>query len=350
MIVESLDTVRYRLLKTTLNVSAVRLVYLTRAYRLFAFFVASVVFNFFIATAYPLWALLLGPLILGVPHLLSSIRYLPKLTHLEQHVSYTTLYRIIGGVYILIAVLRLFVFSETSLFNSYLPNFLELAFCTLFLIMIGYFSKVPNIRLLSSFIVLGCLCVMSFQHPLETLGFLVIAHNFVAFYFWIIRASEKKEQYVAIIALFLFSVISGAFLLGSFDNLMHYRPYEILNGLFSERNIGSQIFPAGEATLWMRAVSAYAFGQGVHYFIWLKAIPEQELRFQHSTSFATSLVLLKNDMGLKLIYIALILALAIVGYGLLVNFIQARIVYLSLAALHGYLEIMSLALTNTKSS
>lgn len=354
MIIESIDTVRSLLLKTTLKVSLFRQIYTTRAYRLSAFFFFSLVFNFSLAISFPLWALLLGPIILGVPHLISSIRYLPKLTTLDRSFSSKNLYFIIGGVYVTVATVRLFgpasVSASLSVMVENGPNLIELMGCALALVAIGIFSKLSKIRLLCSVAILGLLSVMSFKYPLETLGFLVLAHNFIAFYFWIIRAEERKEKSVAMISLAVFSLVTAAFLTGVFDSIIQLRSLEILNGWFSDMNVGSQIFPSGDATLWSRAVSAYAFGQGIHYFIWLKAVPEQELSFQHNTSFKTSFELLKDDVGTKITYAASFLALAIIGYGLFTNFIEARIVYLSVAALHGYFEIVALAFTKVKPS
>lgn len=350
MILGSLDTARSLLLKATLKVSLFRQIYLTRAYRLLAFFLFSLVFNFTLAIKFPLWALLLGPIILGTPHLVASVRYLPKLTTLDRSFSTKKLYFIIGAVYVSVATARLFGGSFASTFIENGPNLLELIGCALALVAIGVFSRISKVRLLTSVGILALLFLMSLKHPLETLGFLVLVHNFIAFYFWIVRADDKKEKSMALIALTVFSMITAGFLIGVFDSWMQFRTIEILNGWFSDMNVGAQIFPNGDMTLWSRAVSAYAFGQGIHYFVWLKAVPEQELNFQHNTSFKASYELLKGDVGTKIVYLSGFVALAIIAYGIFTNFIEARVIYLSLAALHGYFEIVALAFTKAKSS
>lgn len=73
-----LDLIRIKILQISMKYSIFKKIFEYRPYRLFAFFMFSFSFNIILAFNAPLWALLFGPLILGVPHLISSVRYLPR--------------------------------------------------------------------------------------------------------------------------------------------------------------------------------------------------------------------------------------------------------------------------------
>lgn len=335
MVLSSVDTFRSFLLKKTLKVYLFRQIYTTRAYRLMFFFMISLIFNFAVALSIPLWVLLVGPVILGIPHLISSTRYIPQLTNLNL-----LSIPLIGSFFVLIGMIRLWFGAPD--FNS-----LELG-TGLFLIgLVGFYYKESKVRIISSLLLLGGLLVASLKYPLETLGFLVLAHNFVAFFFWIARAKSKSDKTTAIASLLLFSSLTLALLTGLFDAFISNRIFEIFNG-FNDASIGAQIFPHADMTLWSRAVSAYALGQGIHYFVWLKAIPEQELPYQHTTNFSYSFKLLKSDMGNRIVYFSGLMLIGLMTFALLKNFTEARIIYVSLAAFHGYFEIMALPFVKAK--
>lgn len=342
MVLNSVDTFRSFLLKKTLKVSLFRQIYTTRSYRLMFFFMLSLVFNFTLAMNFPLWMLLIGPLVLGIPHLMSSIRYIPQLTSMNRFSI-----PVVGSVFVLIALTRLWMGTYGNALLEGGPNTLEIiaGFCLLGLV--GFFYRQSKIRIAGSLFLLGSLLIASLSYPLETLGFLVLAHNFIAFFFWITRAKSKADKMTACLALLIFSGVSFAILTGAFDFFISERLFEIFNG-FNDASIGAQIFPHADMTLWSRTVSAYALGQGIHYFVWLKAIPEQELPYQHTTNFSYSFKLLKSDMGNRIVYFSGWVLIGLVAYALLKNFIEARFIYLSLAAFHGYFEIMALPFVKAK--
>lgn len=342
MVLNSVDTFRSFLLKKTLKVSLFRQIYTTRSYRLMFFFILSLVFNFTLAMNFPLWVLLIGPIVLGIPHLVSSIRYIPKLTLMNRFSI-----PVVGSVFVLIALARLWLGTYGNALLEGGPNTLEIIAGLSLLGLVGFFYKQSKIRIAASLFLLGSLLVASLSYPLETLGFLVLAHNFVAFFFWISRAKSQADRITASLSLVIFSGVTWAILAGVFEAFMSERMFEIFNG-FNEANIGVQIFPNADMTLWSRAVSAYALGQGIHYFVWLKAIPEQELPYQYTTNFSYSFKLLKSDMGNRIVYFSGLIFIGLVAFALLKNFIAARFIYLSLAAFHGYFEIMALPFVKAK--
>jgi hypothetical protein len=336
MVLNGVDAFRSFLLKKTLKVSLFRHIYTIRSNRLLFFFILSLIFNFVLALNYPLWVLLIGPVLLGVPHLISSIRYVPKITQ----INFLSV-PLIGGFFVLVALVRLWIGAPDL-------NAVELGLGLFLLSLVAYFYKENKIRITTSFLLLGGLLAATLIYPLQTLGFLVLAHNFVAFFFWFSRARLKSDRMTAGFCLFLFSTVTLAILIGLFDSFISDRLFEIFTG-FNEAFIGAQIFPEGDMALWSRAVSAYAFGQGVHYFVWLKAIPEQELPYEHTTNFNHSFKLLKSDIGNRIVYFSGLLLVGLVAFAVFKNFVEARYFYMSLAAFHGYFEIMALPFVKAQS-
>jgi hypothetical protein len=299
------------------------------------FFMISIAFNFILAINIPLWVLLVGPLLLGVPHLVSSLRYVPQLTNIKL-----LSVPLVGGLFIFVAAVRL-------AFGSWGVNNVELASGLLLIGLVSFYYKEKKMNVFFSIFLLGGLFAATLSYPLETIGALILAHNFIAFFFWLNRAPSQADKMTAGLSLVIFSVMTAAILLGFFDSWMSNRMFEIFNG-FNDNSIGSQIFPHADMIVWSRAVSAYALGQGIHYFVWLKAIPEQELPYEHTTNFTYSLKLLRSNMGNRIIYFTGLILIGILAFALLRNFVEARFIYLSLAAFHGYFEIMALPFVKMK--
>ena len=80
----------------------------------------------------------------------------------------------------------------------------------------------------------------------------------------------------------------------------------------------------------------------MHYFVWLKAIPEQELATTHPVSFRLSMSYLVKDFGRKTVIWTVAVVVASLLMWALVALPQARLLYFSIAAFHGYLEIAGL--------
>ncbi|MBC7457552.1 MAG: hypothetical protein H7235_04695, partial [Bdellovibrionaceae bacterium] len=273
----------------------------------------SLIFNFVLALSIPLWVLLIGPVLLGIPHLISSTRYIPKLTNINL-----LSVPLVGSFFVLVALIRLWI-------GVHDVNIIELGAGFFLLCLVGFLCKESKLRMISSLSLLSGLFASSLVYPLETLGFLVLAHNFVAFFFWIVRTNSKSDRTTAVVSLLLFILLTLTILTGFFDAFISSRLFEIFNG-FNDASIGAQIFPKADMTLWSRAVSAYALGQGIHYFVWLKAIPEQELSYQHTTSFSYSFKLLKSDMGNRIVYFSGLILIGLVTFALFRNFIEARFI------------------------
>jgi hypothetical protein len=85
-------------------------------------------------------------------------------------------------------------------------------------------------------------------------------------------------------------------------------------------------------------VLVFAFGQSVHYAIWLRLIPEDARRRDAPRSFASSYRALRSELGTAMLLIALGTCALVVSWAA-IDLAAARDGYLRLALFHGPLEI-----------
>ena len=98
---------------------------------------------------------------------------------------------------------------------------------------------------------------------------------------------------------------------------------------------------SNDAAIWNRAVVLYAFGLSLHYFVWIKAIPESLSVLDRPNSFRASLGHLRRDLGRN----TLALSACVAGAGMLVwslSFPLGSAIYFDLALLHAWVELFFL--------
>ncbi len=83
---------------------------------------------------------------------------------------------------------------------------------------------------------------------------------------------------------------------------------------------------------------AYVFLQSIHYAVWLGWIPQEETRGQGSLTFRQSLRSLRHDFGAVGIAVVVASMLALAGCAM-VSLHRTRDLYLFLAGFHAYLEL-----------
>jgi hypothetical protein len=93
---------------------------------------------------------------------------------------------------------------------------------------------------------------------------------------------------------------------------------------------------------WFHLVVLYAFSQSIHYFLWLKAIPENHQQQLFPPSFQWSFKQLANDFGSSSLYFLLALVGLGLAYWFVLEFQTARLLYFSIASYHGFMEISNL--------
>lgn len=276
--------------------------------------VVSVISAFVVTGLVPLWSLALGPVLLGVPHLVSDVRYLvvrPGL-HLEP-------WRLVLVGAPLLA---------TSLGAG--PEVGVLA------IVPAVFGARWSWRLAVVAVVWLALTAAAYLEPFGFQLAFVHAHNVVAVLLWWSLTSRSRSM-----AWIPLLTIGGALaiLTGALDPLVTWSggwnaPWTGTS--FTE--FVESITPDVDPTLAGRLVLSFCFLQSVHYAVWLRLVPDDARPRPAPRTFAASWNALVADFGLAplLVFVALSLGLAVWGA---VSLPGARLGYLQLAAFHGYLEL-----------
>jgi hypothetical protein len=102
--------------------------------------------------------------------------------------------------------------------------------------------------------------------------------------------------------------------------------------------------------IWFHCVVAYAFGQALHYFVWMKAIADEHGPTEISTSFRMSKNLWQKDLGRFAFYVGCVIVISTFAMWALTALPVARSLYFSIAAYHGYMEISALGLLKVRAT
>ena len=96
--------------------------------------------------------------------------------------------------------------------------------------------------------------------------------------------------------------------------------------------------------VWSRMIVLYSFGLSIHYFIWLKAIPETASAHQNTNSWKETFRLSKQICGTRTF--DLLLFFAVISTGVwLYNHPLGKLIYFRVAGLHGWTEATLLIVT-----
>lgn len=280
----------------------------------------SVTSSFVLTLVAPLWLLALGPLVLGVPHLVADARYLVVQPGLHRR-----------GALAWLAALPLVATGFGA------PPF------------IGLLSLVPAVLLakagpgrkalgLGAWAALTAVA-LAWETPF-LLAFLHL-HNVVAVGWW--WALRPRTRGAALVPL---AVLAGtaALLLGAGEPVLTaLGGWEApLTGSSFNEHLESHA-PGLGATAAIRLVLSFAFLQSVHYAMWLRLVPEDARARPAPRPFQASWRALVADFGAPALAVVLALAVGLAAWGAL-DLVQARWGYLRLAGFHGYLELAAAAL------
>ncbi|CAK0756211.1 conserved membrane hypothetical protein [Gammaproteobacteria bacterium] len=292
--------------------------YANREYRVAWLGTVLVCTAFGLSLLVPLWLLSLGPVILGVPHLLSDLRYL---------------------------VMRPGLHRRPALWFS-APTLLAVSFGAG--PVVGLVAMVPAILAAEGaewrkLVLLGVWVVLTGLAWFFDIDFQLVfmhLHNLIAVALW---WSWRPRNIVAWVVPCLVLVGSVMLLAGVAEPVLNS-----LGGWTAEwtgnsfSNFLEQIAPPNSGSLAPRFVLLFCFLQAVHYGIWLRLIPEDDRPRPAPRPFQASWRSLVDDFGSLPLFIVGTVTLAIAIWGL-VDLPGARLGYLQLAAGHGYLELAAAA-------
>lgn len=344
-IATQLDHLRSIVLRVTMKNSFLRQTYLDRSNRLGLSYILLSTIYLIMSLKYSTVLLILGPLLLGYPHLIASYRFVQKSVS-----GYNLRWKAT-------AVFRFLIFLTTSsLFIRFaLPQFVnipQLPYGTWEILLSISALALVKLRLNSIFDVLVAgitllltagVLVLASHDPLAFVGIALIFHNWVAFGHWFFAAKDFKNRAVAISATLIFALIHIVVMLGFFDASISFTELSFL----SEQSFGVRGWVLAPWTtdplIWNRIIVLYAFGLSVHYFIWLKAIPQCLDEKSVPNSFRNSLQQLRKDCGPKTTSVLLIVG-TVVGLAMWFHTALAGRIYFGIAMLHGWIEMVFLVI------
>ena len=329
-----LDQIRQSILKYALNNTWLRKLYSDYVYRTYlGYFFSSFLF-LPLAIIRPDILLILGPLIFGYPHMVASYRYLIsrdrlKATHRPK----------LFVLFLVFTVLTMLVYKY-QLFLAWMsfgvwPQVMAMLVLTLAYSM-GVYKNLKT--LIAGFCAAICLTLWAWHDPLIYTGGILILHNFMAHFHWILSCKKYSHLRVALSTTFFFSLLHVLVLYGFIDpwlNTFFLKSWRIENTAWILASWSE------DPVVWYRWLVLYTYGLSMHYFIWLRALPETELKSKAPLPFRLSFKEWQKDLSPAVLRAIVIfsffgIALWIFKYDLGKN------LYFQFALLHGALEVVFL--------
>lgn len=264
----------------------------------------------------PFWLLALGPVVLGVPHLIADVRYLVLRPGLHRR----------RDLWLPLGVPLLLVGTSNMTVTSGL-----LACAGMALLARGAWSRKTVALgvialLMSAAWYAGGMAAILFAH----------AHNFIAVTLWWCWRPRKRRIQLAVVPL-LFLAASVLLLFGWLEPWVQGFSWQPA-GMGPEFHLS--FLAPGVAEPWaLRMVLLFAFAQSVHYGVWLRLIPEDDRPQETPRTFRSSAHALHADLGTPLLIGGVLFALIITLWAVF-DLAAARDSYLRLALFHGYLELI----------
>jgi hypothetical protein len=274
-----------------------------------------------LAVLTPLWLLALGPIVLGVPHLMADARYLVVRPGLHRRVPF------------LVAVLA--------------PLVLVWLWPTLAAGLVGVLGAIVVARgalVKKALLALVWAALFAGALAFGRTGDVLFAHlhNFVAIGLWWAWTGKRRPMHGLVLLAFGLG-LAFCFFGPALDIVWKMHAFSAPgSGLDLGREVRS-LSPVADPTLGVRFVLAFAFAQSVHYAVWLRVLPEDDRARPGMRSFASSWNPLLADMGTVPVALAGAVLVGLLAWALS-DPAAARDGYLRLAISHGHLELAVIAL------
>ncbi|MBA3545521.1 MAG: hypothetical protein H0T76_03465 [Nannocystis sp.] len=269
----------------------------------------------------PLWMLILGPLVWGVPHLVADLRYLVVRPGYHRR---GLLCLVAGGP-------LLWVGLGGELWWGFLGA--------------GAAALLARARLLPRLLVvismLACGVGLAWLGRLGDVIF-AHAHNFIAVgLWWSWRPRVSRLHWIPLALL----VLAGMFLLGDVALGLAQASGGLawFGGRMSLDYQMWRLSPGVAPELGLRLVLLFCFAQTIHYAVWLQLLPDEDRGRATPTSFRASHQALRRDLGDLGLGLAVLLALGLAGWAVF-DLLHASHGYFRVARFHGHLELIAGAL------
>lgn len=264
----------------------------------------------------PLWLLVLGPLVWGVPHVAADIRYLVVRTGFAKRRALW----VAGGVPLLALgagadLVWGFVGAAAVALVARAPRWRRISVAAL-LLGIGF-----------AFAQLGFAGDIVFGH----------VHNFGAVVLWWVwrRRTGRLHRWPLLLLL-----LACALLLSDLGPAL-VGPR--LGWHAAEDSAGRQLWrlaPGVDPTLGIKLVLLFCFMQSVHYAMWMQMIPDEDRSRATVTTFRATVAGLEHDLGRVGLLVLACLSVSI-GVWACWDLMEAGRGYFRMARFHGHLEVMA---------
>jgi hypothetical protein len=317
-----LDHARSRLMRVVLATKVGAFVIARRDRRVAAQAAISVLVTFALVAFAPVFVLAVAPIVFGVPHVASDVRYLVLRRGVTREAIVTT---IIFAA--LVTVTR--AFDAGAVEMGLLCAWIAAAG------VLGARASGKSDRAGITIVVACALAAIAIPHAQATRLVLAHAHNVIAIVVWLVlfrRAAKTAILPLALAGVAVIVLASGALPIGAhgaaFGQTMGDATKWLAPGLSGRAAVG--------------LVLSFAFLQSMHYGVWLGWIPQEDVASEGTLSFRMSIRSIVRDFGPRGLAVVVVLS-ALVLAGAFVSMTRTRELYLSLATFHGYLEIAMLA-------
>jgi hypothetical protein len=268
----------------------------------------------------PIWFIAVGPILWGIPHVVSDVRYLVMRPgyHRRPGVALAT------GAGIVAAGLGFGLRAGLAGAAGALV-----------------FARAPvRRRALGVGVIAALFALAAWVGPIAD-WFFVHAHNAVGVALW--WAWRRRTGRMSWLPLALFAAFTALILAGGVDALVTRAGlFATWTGL-SMKGLAYQLSPTMHGPWPTRFLVLYAFGQSAHYVVWMRLIPEDARPSPTPRSFQQSFRALEADVGALVLWAAVLGMIALAVWAAM-SLGAARDGYIQLAFFHGYLELAAAAL------
>lgn len=288
----------------------------------------------------PVWLLLLGPLVLGVPHVASDVRYL--LINPPLPLGRRGLVLLLGP---LMAMTGMRVIS--ALGGPYLAE-LEVLFGAAALLggVVLAPAGLPK-KLVATSMVLA-ISGLALVSAHGTLLAIAHGHNLVAFGLWLwLFRSETSPRSLLLLA-GVYAAVIAVLMSGALDGALAGHALASDIGRFGLVEMADTLAPGLSLDLALRLVAVYAFAQAVHYVVWLRLIPQRLDERTAPPTVRRSVQRLRFDFGRVGFALLVLFTLATPLAALAFEASDVRSLYLLAAIAHGWLELAIIAALFTR--
>lgn len=268
----------------------------------------------------PFWLLAIGPIVLGVPHVVADIRYLVVRPGYHRRLALA----VVAGVPIAAAAAGAGVaWGLVAAGGAVLV------------------STAPTRKKAVGALLLGGLAALTAAGGDMSILVFAYAHNLIAVALW--WAWRPRTRPLRVLPLILFGLAIAAIFLLPSDWLL--RPGVLLSapGGMGAAYYTPSLAPGVAGDLAVRLVLFFAFTQSVHYAIWLRLVPEDDRPQPTPRSFRASYRALRQDLGRWVLAASALLALVVAVWAV-VDLAAARLGYLRAATFHAHIELVAAAL------